>query len=77
MLLEKMVIKNFLKYYPVGLFGESFKIVFNDKLNEEIKIGEKDPEFIIIINKPLDKKKFLKTPSIIIGEAYMDKAIDG
>lgn len=76
MLLEKMVVKNFLKYYPVGLFGESFKIVFNDKLNEEIKIGEKDPEFIIIINKPLDKKKFLKTPSIIIGEAYMDKAID-
>lgn len=78
MLLEKTLIKRFLKSYPIESFGKSFKIVFNDnnKLAEEIKIGEEEAEFTIILNGSLDKKELLKNPSIIFGEAYMDKVID-
>ena len=36
MLVEKIAVKKFLDTYPRELFEESFKIVFNDKLKEEI-----------------------------------------
>lgn len=78
MFLEKTLVKRFLKLNPVESFGKSFKIVFNNKhkLDEEIKIGEKEPEFSIILNDSIDKKELLKNPSVVLGEAYMDKVID-
>lgn len=73
-----MGVKNFLKLYPMESFDESFKIIFKNKRNkvEEIKVGEEEAEFIIILNGSLDKKKLFKNPSITLGEAYMDKIID-
>lgn len=71
-----MAVKNFLKTYPTESLDESFKIVFKDKVDEEIKIGEEEAEFAIILNESLDKKELFKNPSIALGEAYMDKIID-
>lgn len=78
MLVEKIAIKKILKDYPEDSFKESFKIVFNNdnKQNEEIKIGEKKPEFTIILNGPVNKKELVINPSITLGEAYMNKTID-
>lgn len=76
LLVEKMLVKNFLKFYPIESFESSFKIVFNSKPYEEMKIGEEEPEFTIILNESLDKKEIFKSPSIVFGEAYMDNIID-
>ncbi|AMC01838.1 Cyclopropane-fatty-acyl-phospholipid synthase [Aerococcus viridans] len=76
MLVEKMAVKKFLDTYPRELFEESFKIVFNDKSKEEIKVGEGEVGFTIILNESFNKKDFLKDPSIVLGEAYMDKKIE-
>lgn len=73
-----MVIKNFLKFYPIESFGESFKITFKDegKIEEEIKVGDEDPTFVLTLNDSIDKKELLKHPSLTLGEAYMDKVIE-
>lgn len=75
MILEKTVVKNFLKHYPIESLGTDFKIIFNDRKVEEIKVGE-NPEFTVILNDKLDKKELFKSPSIVLGEAYMDKTIE-
>lgn len=76
-----MTIKKFLKDYPSDLFEDSFKIIFNkeNKVSEEIKVGEGKAEFTLVLNGPLDKKAIAKDPSLaslVLGEAYMDKIID-
>lgn len=76
MLIERTLVKKFLDFYPVESLEESFKIVFNNKTREEIKVGEEEAEFSIILNEPLDKKKLYKYPSTVLGEAYMDGVID-
>lgn len=78
LLVEKKLIKKFLKDYPEENFKESFKIVFNKngKLDEEIKIGKEKPVFTLILNGSIDKKELVKNPSLTLGEAYMDKVID-
>src|SRR5699024_12324533 len=57
---------------------KSFEIVFNDnkKSEESVKIGNEEPAFKIILNESLNKKELLKNPSVVLGEAYMDKVIE-
>src|SRR5699024_5202450 len=35
-----------------------------------------EPAFKIILNESLNKKELLKNPSVVLGEAYMDKVIE-
>ncbi len=78
MFIEKQLVKNFLKLYPIESFQKSFSIKFKDKgiLDEEIKVGEGETEFSIILNDSINKRHVLKNPSLTLGEAYMDKLID-
>lgn len=76
MLLERTLIKRFLKNESLDLLGKSFKIIFNNKGKDEIKIGEDAPTFSVILNQPLNKRKLLNNPLLVMGEAYMDKIID-
>src|SRR5690625_6601492 len=57
---------------------KSFEIVFNDnkKSEESVKIGNEEPAFKIILNESLNKKELFKNPSVVLGEAYMDKVIE-
>ncbi len=43
---------------------------------EQVKIGEGDTKFKIIINEHLSKSDILKDPFLTFGEAYMNKTID-
>lgn len=70
MFLEKKVIKKLFD----NIKDESLKIIFKD--GEEINIGENEPEFTVYINDSIDKKDLLKSTSLALGEAYMDKKID-
>lgn len=78
MLLEKTVVKRFVKQNSMENLDKSFEIVFNDnkKSEESVKIGNEEPAFKIILNESLNKKELLKNPSVVLGEAYMDKIIE-
>ena len=78
MLLEKTVVKRFVKQNSMENLDKSFEIVFNDnkKSKESVKIGNEEPSFKIILNESLNKKELLKNPSVVLGEAYMDKIIE-
>lgn len=78
MFIEKQLVKKFLQLYPIESFGKSFKIEIRDGgvLDEEIKVGEEEAEFTVVLNESLNKREVLKSPSLTLGEAYMDRIID-
>ncbi len=73
LLVQKLAIKKFLKDCPEELFIEPVKVKFED---DEVVYGKGDPKLTISINGKINKKEFIKNPSLALGEAYMDKIID-
>ncbi|EKY28370.1 cyclopropane-fatty-acyl-phospholipid synthase family protein [Clostridium celatum] len=68
--LEKTFLKTFLKNFE----EESFQVNFWD--GEELLIGNGEPQFKVLINKPIDKKALLNSTSLAFGEAYMDGDVE-
>ena len=68
--LEKTFLKTFLKNFE----EESFQVNFWD--DEELLIGNGEPQFKVLINKPIDKKALLNSTSLAFGEAYMDGDVE-
>ena len=67
---DKVFIKSFLKVFE----DESFTVKFWD--GEEVKVGDKDPLFKIILHSPINKKELLTSTTLAFGEAYMDKKLE-
>jgi len=67
---DKVFIKSFLKVFE----DESFTVKFWD--GEEVKVGDKDSLFKIILNSPINKKELLTSTTLAFGEAYMDKKLE-
>lgn len=76
MLLERTLLKRYLKRHPIESIGKSFEIIFNNKSKKAIKIGSEAPAFKLILNKSLNKRRLFKHPTLVLGEAYMDKVIE-
>lgn len=68
--IEKSFFKTFLKNFD----DISFKVKFWD--GEEVKLGNDESLFRIILNKPLKKKEILTSTSLAFGEAYMKGDIE-
>ena len=67
---NKIFIKSFLKVFE----DESFTVRFWD--GEEVKVGDKDSLFKIILHSPINKKELLTSTTLAFGEAYMDKKLE-
>ncbi|KMT22126.1 SAM-dependent methyltransferase [Clostridium cylindrosporum] len=70
MLLEKVLIKRGIKQFD----NVNFSIRFKD--GEEIKVGDGESKFTILVNDSINKKEFMKSTSLALGEAYMDRVLD-
>lgn len=68
--MEKLFLKQFLK----NISCETFIVKFWD--GKEELIGDGDPKFKIIFNKPLKKSDILHDASLAFGEAYMNGDLD-
>ena len=67
---DKIFLKSFLHTFK----DESFCVKFWD--DDEIKVGEDEPLFKIILKKPIPKKDILKSTTLAFGEAYMNGALE-
>ncbi|WP_455539631.1 class I SAM-dependent methyltransferase [Terrisporobacter sp.] len=63
---DKIFLKTFLRNFE----NESFCVKFYD--GDEVKVGNDDPQFKIILNKPISKKEILTSTTLAFGEAYMN-----
>lgn len=63
---DKIFLKSFLHTFK----DESFCVKFWD--DDEVKVGENDPLFKIILKKPIPKKEILTSTTLAFGEAYMN-----
>ena len=63
---DKIFLKSFLHTFK----DESFCVKFWD--DDEVKVGENEPLFKIILKKPIPKKDILKSTTLAFGEAYMN-----
>lgn len=63
---DKIFLKSFLHTFK----DESFCVKFWD--DDEVKVGENDPLFKIILKKPIPKKDILTSTTLAFGEAYMN-----
>ena len=63
---DKIFIKSFLHTFKY----ESFCVKFWD--GDEVKVGENEPLFKIILKKPIPKKDILTSTTLAFGEAYMN-----
>ena len=63
---DKIFLKSFLHTFK----DESFCVKFWD--GDEVKVGENEPLFKIILKKPIPKKDILKSTTLAFGEAYMN-----
>ena len=63
---DKIFIKSFLHTFK----DESFCVKFWD--GDEVKVGENEPLFKIILKKPIPKKYILTSTTFAFGEAYMN-----
>ncbi|AFS79450.1 cyclopropane-fatty-acyl-phospholipid synthase Cfa [Gottschalkia acidurici 9a] len=70
MILEKTFIKKLFR----DVDNISFKVKFKD--NKEMDFGQKEPEFTVFVNEPLDKRALMRSTSLALGESYMDKVLD-
>ena len=68
------ITKNFLKDY-LEKFGETpFLVRLKDE--EEFLIGEGSPQFKVIVNNDISKSELLKSTSLALGEAYINRDIE-
>ena len=69
--------KNFFKAFLKNFQEIYFQLKFWD--GEEIKVGNDEPKFKIILKAPLKKKDLLTSTTLAFGEAYMngDLEIEG
>lgn len=68
------ITKNFLKDY-LEKFGETpFLVRLKDE--EEFLIGEGFPQFKVIVNNDISKSELLKSTSLALGEAYINRYIE-
>ena len=63
---DKIFLKSFLHTFK----NESFCVKFWD--GDEVKVGENEPLFKIILKKPIPKKDILTSTTLAFGEAYMN-----
>ena len=63
---DKIFLKSFLHTFK----DESFCVKFWD--DDEVKVGEDEPLFKIILKKPIPKKDILTSTTLAFGEAYMN-----
>ena len=63
---DKIFLKSFLHTFK----DESFCVKFWD--DDEVKVGENEPLFKIILKKPIPKKEILTSTTLAFGEAYMN-----
>ena len=63
---DKIFLKSFLHTFK----DESFCVKFWD--GDEVKVGENEPLFKIILKKPIPKKEILTSTTLAFGEAYMN-----
>ena len=63
---DKIFLKSFLHTFK----DESFCVKFWD--GDEVKVGENEPLFKIILKKPIPKKDILTSTTLAFGEAYMN-----
>ena len=63
---DKIFLKSFLHTFK----DESFCVKFWD--DDEVKVGEDEPLFKIILKKPIPKKEILTSTTLAFGEAYMN-----
>ena len=68
--LDKIFIKKFVNKETTT----PFTMKFWD--GEEVKIGDGSSKFKVNLYEPLNKKDFLNSASLALGEAYMNKSID-
>ena len=68
--LDKIFIKKFVNKETTT----PFTMKFWD--GEEVKIGDGFSKFKVNLYEPLNKKDFLNSASLALGEAYMNKSID-
>ena len=68
--LDKIFIKKFVNKESTT----PFTMKFWD--GEEVKIGDGSSKFKVNLYEPLNKKDFLNSASLALGEAYMNKSID-
>jgi cyclopropane-fatty-acyl-phospholipid synthase len=66
--------KFFYNTFFKNLFSDTCKVRFWD--GEEIKYGDGDSKFTIILNEPIPEADIIFNPSIAFGEAYMHKKLD-
>ncbi len=69
MAFDKMIVKTTEKFDDVP-----FVVKFPD--GEEFKVGEGEPQAIIRANGAIDMGAVMKSPSLALGEAYMDKTLE-
>lgn len=70
MAMDKVLVKTFTK----NLSDQTFTLRFWD--GEEVKVGEGESKFNLVINKFPSKKDLLADASLALGEAYMNGDID-
>ena len=70
MAFDKMIVKKLLKKFD----DVPFVVKFPD--GEEFKVGEGEPQAIIRANGGIDMGAVMKSPSLALGEAYMDKTLE-
>ena len=63
---DKIFLKSFLHTFK----DESFCVKFWD--GDEVKVGENEPLFKIILKKPIPKKEILTSTTLAFGEAYLN-----
>ena len=66
--------KNFFKAFLKNFQEISCQLKFWD--GEEIKVGNDEPKFTIILKAPLKKKDLLTSTSLAFGEAYMNGDVE-
>lgn len=66
--------KVFYKTLFKDLFSDTCTVMFWD--GEEIKFGDGDSKFRLIMNEPIPKAEIISDPSLAFGEAYMDKRLE-
>jgi len=68
--LDKIIYQTLFK----NLFSDTCKVRFWD--GEEVKFGDGEIRFTVVLNEPIPQKDILTNPSIAFGEAYMYKKVD-
>lgn len=66
--------ENFLEHYLERFDAVPFLVQFQN--GHHLLIGEGQPQFEVVVNNKIDKSSLLKSTSLALGEAYINKGIE-